>query len=147
MSIKVAKEQVHYRKWHHHPAEYARVKPDALILVVADGLNEVLSSTGADQPKRQSETPPPTYDEALYRYRDSPPPTDLWWSPVKVPPPNIWWNPVRKPRLYMEPCTGIKTLQTTLNKSLYRYRDPSINLRWTLNINLKKRITSALKSN
>ena len=105
MSIKVAKEQVHYRKWHHHPAEYARVKPDALILVVADGLNEVLSSTGADQPKRQSETPPPTYDEALYRYRDSPPPTDLWWSPVKVPPPNIWWNPVRKPRLYMDPCT------------------------------------------
>ena len=33
----------------------------------ADGLGEVIVEE-ASQPKRQSETPPPTYEEDLYRY-------------------------------------------------------------------------------
>jgi hypothetical protein len=36
-------------------------------LIAADGLGEVVVEE-ATVPKRQSETPPPTYEEALYRY-------------------------------------------------------------------------------
>ncbi len=36
-------------------------------LIAADGLGEVVVEE-ATVPKRQSEAPPPTYEEALYRY-------------------------------------------------------------------------------
>jgi hypothetical protein len=36
-------------------------------LIAADGLGEVVVEEST-VPKRQSETPPPTYEEALYRY-------------------------------------------------------------------------------